>query len=208
MSIQLPPDKEMSSFALPSAAPLHRFSVEEYHRMAEAGAFRPDARVELLDGWIVDMNRISVSHRYVVQQAFEALSRILPRGWIIFTQQPIVLSTSEPQPDLMLVRGSNADYKDRHPGPDDVGLIVEVADSSLAIDRGEKRSIYAAAGIPHYWIVNLLDREVESCAGPIPQKGAEPACYEKNEVLETAGSLPLILDGRQVSTIAVGELFP
>lgn len=208
MSIQSPPDKQMSSFALPSAAPLHRFSVEEYHRMAEAGAFKADARVELLDGWLIDMTPIGISHCYVVQRTFEALSRILPPGWIIFMQRPIVLSASEPQPDLIVARGNNDDYKDRHPGPDDIGLIVEVADSSLAVDRREKRSIYAAAGIPHYWIVNLVDREVESCAGPIPQKGAEPVRYQKHEVIETSGSLSLILDGRQVSTIAVAEFFP
>jgi Uma2 family endonuclease len=208
MSIQDPPDKVASPITLWAAAPFHRFSVEEFHRMAEAGAFKPDSRVELLDGWLFDMNPIGISHRLVVQRAFRVLSQVLPAGWDLLMQQPIVLPTSEPQPDLTVIRGNSDDYKDRHPGPGDVGLIIEVADSSLAVDRREKFSIYAAAGISHYWIINLVDREVEICAAPMPQQGAEPASYRQRAVVETDGSLPLILDGRQVCTTEVAELFP
>lgn len=205
MSIQELPITSAERPSLP--IPVHRFSVDEYHRLAESGFFAPDARVELLDGWIVDMTPIGTSHRFTVQQIYRIILNQLPAGWDAFMQQPITLSTSEPESDVSVIRGSNADYKQRHPGPADVGLIIEVADSSVTIDQ-EKIRIYAEAGIPRYWIIDLVKRAVECHSLPVPRRGKQAATYDQREFIDAGGSLALILDGREVATIKVADVLP
>lgn len=189
------------------AIPVHRFSVGEYHRLAESGFFAPDARVELLDGWIVDMTPIGIGHRFSVQEVYKIVLKALPAGWDAFMQQPVTLATSEPQPDIAIVRGANSDYQDRHPGAADVGLIIEVADSSLAVDHS-KQSIYAAEGIPRSWIVDLVHRQVECHSAPTTERAGKPAAYDRSEIIGAAGLLPLILDENQVGTINVADILP
>jgi Uma2 family endonuclease len=141
-----------SEMSLPAP---HRFTVDEYHRMGEAGIFHEDDRVELIAGEIVEMAPIGSDHAWVVAR----LTRLFERGsgdLIVWSQNPIVLSDEdEPQPDLALVKPMPELYRKAHPGPDDVLLVIEVADSSLAYDRGEKLARYAMAGIPEVWIVDL-----------------------------------------------------
>ena len=96
----------------------------------------------------------------------EALATRLSQLWYVRIQAPITLSDGEPEPDLALVRGDRRDYLQHHPGPGDVVLVVEVADTSLARDRGIKKQTYAHAGIPAYWIVNLLERQIEVYTEP------------------------------------------
>jgi Uma2 family endonuclease len=187
---------------------VHRFTVEEYHRLAEAGCFVNSKRVELLDGWIVDMNPIGPPHSFVVYQADDVLSSLAPTGWAVFSQRPITLATSEPEPDVVVARGTPADYKRRHPGPADIGLVVEVADSSLAVDRTQKIPIYAAAMIPCYWIINLIDRQVEVHSQPQLSHSGELPTYGQRRVIDESGSLALTLDGREVGSLRVVELFP
>ena len=98
--------------------------------------------------------------------ARRALEQILPEGWYVHSQDAITLATSEPEPDVAMVRGDRRAYVDHHPGPKDVALVVEVADASLQRDRGFKRRLYAQAGIPAYWIVNLVDRVLEVYTEP------------------------------------------
>ncbi len=118
----------------------HRFNVKEYYRMAETGVLRPDARVELLDGQIMDMSD----------------------RWLVLSQHPVRLDEhSEPQPDVLLLRPIQDDYTNRLPRPDDVYLLVEVSDSTLSLDREEKLPLYGRAGIVEVWIVNLVDQTVE-----------------------------------------------
>ncbi|WP_076344624.1 Uma2 family endonuclease [Paludisphaera borealis] len=109
-------------------------------------------------------------------------------------------SRSEPEPDLSIVRGDIDDYTDRHPAPADVGLIVEIADSSLARDRGEKRDLYARAGVPAYWIVNLVARQVEAHA--LPVGGAYPPAT----ILAEDQTIDLVLDGQSLGRIDVADL--
>jgi hypothetical protein len=141
-----------SEMSLPAP---HRFTVAEYHRMGEAGIFHEDDRVELIAGEIVEMAPIGTDHSWVVTR----LTSLFEKGrgdLIVWSQNPIVLSDEdEPQPDLALVKPRPELYRKAHPGPDDVLLVVEVADSSLAYDRGEKLARYALAGIPEVWIVDL-----------------------------------------------------
>jgi Uma2 family endonuclease len=113
---------------------------------------------------------------------------------------------SEPEPDVSVVRGRRRDYADRHPGPEDVALLVEVADTSLERDRGWKKRIYAAAGIPCYWIVNLIDGQVEVHAQP--SGPGEQADYAAHQVYRRGDRIPVVLDGAEAGTIAVDDLLP
>ncbi|MBI4953002.1 MAG: Uma2 family endonuclease [Myxococcales bacterium] len=141
--------------------PVRRFTVDEYHRLGAAGVLGEDDGVELLEGWIVPKMVHNPPHDNAVELADEALRPWLPPGWRVRIQSAIRALDSEPEPDLAVVRGSARGRHGRHPEPDEVALVVEVADTSLERDRGAKARIYARAAIPCYWIVNLVDRQVE-----------------------------------------------
>src|SRR5205809_4820442 len=114
----------------------HRFNVKEYYRMAETGVLRPDARLELLDGQIIDMSPIGPFHGGVTKRLNRLFTRLGEGRWVVAVQDPVHLDEhSEPQPDLMLLKPVSGDYTNRHPGPDDVFLLIEVSDTSLAYDR-------------------------------------------------------------------------
>ncbi len=140
--------------------PVRRFTVDEYHRLGELGILAPEESVELLEGWIVEKMNHRPAHGYVVGLLTQSLFRSLPHGWIGRCQLPITTMTSEPEPDLAFVRGVHSDYRTRHPSGNEVNLVIEVADTSLQKDRS-KASIYASAGVKEYWIVNLVDCQLE-----------------------------------------------
>lgn len=140
----------------------HRFSAEDYHRMAETGVLRPDARVELLNGQIIDMSPIGPFHGGLVNRLIRLFTTLSGGRWLVSAQNPIRLDLhSEPEPDLMLLQPEPGDYTRRHPQPGDVFLLIEVSDTTLALDRGEKLSAYGRAGITEVWIINLVDETIE-----------------------------------------------
>ena len=144
-----------------SATP-HRFTVEEYYRMGEIGVLKPDARVELLDGQIIDRMPIGPFHGGTVKSLIELFSEVAKRRYLVSAQDPVRLNDrSEPEPDLMLLKPRADKYKSRHPKPEDVYLIIEVADSTLQFDREEKIPAYGAAGIAEAWLVNLPEQKIE-----------------------------------------------
>jgi Uma2 family endonuclease len=184
----------------------YRLGLDQYHAMIDAGILTADDAVELLDGWLIRTMPIKPPHRRATERAFAALVRIIPAGWYATMQQPITTGDSEPQPDVSVVRGTTDDYPDRHPGPADLGLIVEVSHSSLADDRGFKRAIYARAEVRIYWIVNLVDRQVEVHTEP-SGPGDSPG-YARREVFGPDAEVPVILDGREVGRVAVRDVLP
>ncbi len=130
--------------------------------MAEAGILPPDARVELLEGQIVDMFPIGPFHSGVGTRLHTLFGRAGGERWIVRSQYPVHLNDgSEPQPDLALVKPREDFYVERHPQAEDVFLLVEVADSSVRFDREEKLPVYARAGIVEFWLVNLVEKVVE-----------------------------------------------
>jgi Uma2 family endonuclease len=144
------------------APTLHRFTADEYHRMAELGFLAPDARVELIEGQIHDMSPIGPNHSAVVMQLTEIFSEHRKKRWIVSVQNSVRLDLhSEPEPDLVLLKRAQDFYRSHLPAPDDVLLLVEVADSSLDFDRRKKLPIYARAGISEVWIVDLQDSVIE-----------------------------------------------
>ena len=126
---------------------LYRFSVAQYQRMIEFGILTPEDRVELLENWLVLKTPSNPLHDSTLQPMLRPLLRVLPSGRDLRIQAGVTLTDSQPEPDFAIVRGSAADYENRHPGPADVGLVIEVADSSLLRDQRDKTRIYARAGI-------------------------------------------------------------
>jgi Uma2 family endonuclease len=148
------------------AAVTRRWTREEYDRMIAAGVFAPGERVELMDGEILEMAPQGTAHVAAVCLANEALRRIFGAGFVVRVQHPLAPdASSEPEPDLSIVRGSPRDYLAFHPATAD--LIVEVSDTSLEYDRDRKGIVYARAGVQEYWIVNLGDRCVEVYRDPV-----------------------------------------
>jgi Uma2 family endonuclease len=146
---------------------LRRWTVAEYHRAAEAGVFDPEERLELIDGEIYRMSPQKGPHATGSTLAEEALRAILPAGHLLRIQKPLTLGVEgEPEPDIAIVRGRVRDFARRHPTT--AVVIVEVADSSLDFDRDQKAKQYARAGVPEYWILNLIDRVLEVYRDPDP----------------------------------------
>ena len=178
----------------------HRLTVEEYERIGE---LLDDPRVELIDGYVVAKMPKSPEHSWTTESLREALKSRLPPGWTWHKEDPVRMPAyDEPEPDIAIVRGSNADYKHRHPEPADVALLVEVSDTTLSIDRGIKRSIYAREGIPVYWIVNLVDRQVEVYTDP-GQGG-----YASRQDFKPGQQVPVVIAGQPLAPIAVDDILP
>ena len=130
--------------------------------MAETGVLRPDARVELLEGRIIDMSPIGPFHGGVTNYLVEVFTAAARGRWRTSVQNPLHLDDdSEPQPDLMLLQPAADFYRKRHPVPQEVFLLVEVSDTTLEFDRGEKLPAYGRAGVAEVWIVDLNHRAIE-----------------------------------------------
>ena len=168
-----------------------QFTVDDYYRMAEAGILGEDDRVELIEGEIVEMTPIGSHHAGIVDRLTALLSRALPtRAANVRVQNPIRLTNlSEPQPDLTLLRPRSDFYTGAHPGPADVLLVIEVADTSLDYDRDVKLGVYASAGIPEVWIVNLSADNVEVYAQPSANGYASQRVARRGQTI-TPASLP------------------
>src|SRR5262245_60729806 len=137
-----------------------RFTRTEYERLIEAGMFRPDERLELLAGILVVREPQGSRHATAIGLVQDALRACFGSGWVVRVQMPIALDDeSEPEPDLAVVPGGWRDYEATHPAR--AALLVEVSESSLGQDRGDKAGLYARARVPEYWIVNLASRSLE-----------------------------------------------
>jgi Putative restriction endonuclease len=187
-------------------ASIARFSVARYQRMIETGILTAEDKVELLEHYVVLKMPRNPRHDSTIQHMLEKLFASRPSGWSLRVQSALTLSDSQPELDFALVRGSAADYAHRHPGPNDTGLVIEVADSSLLRDQRDKTRIYARGGILAYWIINLVDQRVEvytQPSGPIPVPS-----YGSFQVYQPGDAIPLVLDGNAVGVLAAADLLP
>ena len=149
---------------------LRRCKRAEYERLVDLGLFQRDP-VELIGGQLVVAEPQGSYHATAVGAADDALRAALPPGWIVRAQMPVALDDeSAPEPDLAVVPGTRADYRESHPSRP--ALVLEVADSSLDFDRQHKGSLYARGGVEDYWIVNLIDRVLEMYRDPGPEPWA------------------------------------
>ena len=143
------------------------FTVAEFERMGEAGVFTKDARLELIEGEIIEMSPIGSRHAACVSFLNRFLNRAVGDIALVSVQNPIRLNDfSEPEPDIALLRLRDDFYRDAHPTPADVLLIIEVADTTLAYDRQVKMPLYAKAGVAEVWIINLTEEQIEIYAEP------------------------------------------
>lgn len=187
-------------------AAIATFSVARYQRMIETGILTPEDKVELLENYVVLKMPRDPAHDGTIQLVSEALGPAIPRGWRLRVQSTVVLTDSQPEPDFAVVRGDARAYLARHPAPADVGLIVEVANTSLLRDQRDKTRIYARGGIPCYWIINLVDRHIEVYTQP---SGPTPApAYNAFQAHRPGDAIPLLLDGTVVGPIPVADLLP
>jgi Uma2 family endonuclease len=174
--------------------------------MARAGILTADDRVELLEGWLVPKMTKYRPHSRCTRRTRLALERLLPPGWYVDTQEPVTTIDSEPEPDIAVIRGDDADYPDRQPGSTDVPLVVEVADSSLRTDRGMKKRLYARAGIPVYWIANLAERKFEVYIDPTGP-AARPD-YRQHQDYGLEDQIPVVLYGEEIGCIPIRDMLP
>ena len=179
---------------------VRQFSVSEYQRMVEIGILTTNDRVELLEGWIINKMPQNPPHRGSVGRVNRWLGRILPTDWTLTCQGPITLSDSEPEPDITLARGEEGTYDARHPQPADIGVLMEVGDSTLLSDRRYKGELYAKAKIPEFWLINVVERKIEVYTKPRGSK------YQKKIEYTEKDTVPLILDGVLIADILVSEL--
>jgi Uma2 family endonuclease len=178
----------------------HRFTVAEYHRMAETSMFAPEARVELIEGEIIDMPPIGSPHAGTVDYLADVLKLACGRRAIVRTQNPIFLDLhSEPQPDIALLRPRPDFYRSSHPTPADIFLIIEVTDTSLTYDTQIKLPLYALYGIPEVWLADIPNRRFTVHRNPT-RTG-----YEDVQTLTDLSAVtPLLLPG---VTVNLTDLF-
>ena len=199
------PDVRANGF--PPAA-LYRLSVEQYHDMIRQGILKDGDPVELVEGVLVLKMTKNPPQTFATQSLRDLLPRLLPPGWFVDDQEPVTTQDSEPEPDISVVRGDRRHYleQDRHPGPQDTALVIEVSDSSLHVDETVKLRAYARASTPIYWIVNLVDGRVQVYTDPTGP--ADEPTYGQRLDFGPADQVPVLLDGQEVGRIRVGDLLP
>lgn len=145
----------------------YRLTVDDYHKMAEAGILREDERVELIRGEIINKAKISSQHAAGVTRISSLFHPVLRGKYILSVQNPVNIDThSEPEPDLAVCQWSDDYYALRHPIESEVLLVIEVSDSTLEYDLTVKKSLYAEAGIPEYWVVDVKGKQVHRFTNP------------------------------------------
>jgi Uma2 family endonuclease len=187
-------------------ARLRRFSRAEYERLIELGIFQPGEPIELIGGELMVAEPQGAAHYTAIRKTAKALEAAFGPGWEIRTQGPVGLDDdSEPEPDVAVVPGSPDDYGRAHPSRP--VLTVEVAESSLVIDRRHKGSLYARAGLPDYWVLNLIDRVLEVYREPVADSTAPFGWrYARGEVLDVSARVAPL--AAPTSAISISQLLP
>ena len=181
-----------------------KFTLDQYHKMIETGVLMSGEPYELLEGHLVHKMSRGSPHDWAVQVLTKRFVRMMSDDWDVRSQCAITLPAgSEPEPDVAVVRGKT-NYRDHHPGPAEIGLLVEVSDSSLLIDRHDKGRIYARERIPVYWVVNVIDKVIEVYTQPAGSGDA--AAYTKRDDYPVGTTVPVVLDGNTVGTIPVADV--
>jgi len=179
----------------------YRLSVAQYDQLARLGILTKSDRVELIEGILVEKMTKNERHLATTYLIHRFLSDTLPQGWFAVTEFPIRLSRSEPEPDVMIVRGEITNYFKRKPNAGDVALVVEVSDSSYAEDR-VRRHYYAQSGVVLYWIANIPARRIEVYSDPSGNDYRTRRDHGWEDVVE------LVIDGQTVARLAVADLMP
>lgn len=187
-----------------SHATFHRVTIDKYHEMIAKGVLGEDDPIELIEGYMVTKMSRSPEHDFALTAVTTRMYRMVPQTFTVRAQCAATIQDSEPEPDLVVARGDETLFRHRHPGPADTAFVVEVSASSLAYDRIDKARVYARAGIPVYWVVNVIDKQIEVFTQP-SGPGAAPA-YARHDVYAIGTSVDVVLDGNAVGTIAIADV--
>lgn len=161
-----------------------RFRVEDFRRMTEVGILPEESGWEIIDGYLIDKMSIGSRHASTVKRLNRKLSLLIGDRAIISVQDPIHIDEyNEPEPDIALLNLREDFYAESHPTPEEVLLVIEVADSTVEADRTIKKTLYAEAGIAEFWLVNLKENTVERCS--LPKNGN----YRLAEILESGETI-------------------
>ncbi len=190
----------------PPPFPVRRFTVEEYHQLIRKGILNEDDPVELLEGWIVPKMPRNPPHDVAINKAQKVFLGHLSPGWELRVQSAITTENSEPEPDFAIVPSPPERFLHHHPKPEDIAVVIEVADSSLAHDREAKGRLYARARIPLYWVINLVDSQVEIYSRPSGPE-TNPG-YRRREDYNINDSAPLVIAGQEIAQLNVRDLLP
>lgn len=200
-----PPPAASELESVPSAeilGGLYRMTVEQYERLVESGALDGQP-VELMSGLLVTKMGKKPPHVVACEALRDLLLPLIPRGWRLAIEAPVrIPDFDEPEPDLAIVRGTRDQYQDRHPGSNEIELLIEVAETTLARDRGDKQRAYARGGVPVYWIVNLVDGQLEVYTCPTPLG------YRDRVVLTADSPAPVLIGDLEIGRIAVSAFMP
>ena len=182
-------------------AKVRLWTVDEYHRMIAVGVLAPEERVELIEGQIIPMAAKNPPYAATNLCAADHLRQVLTGQAVVRIQDPIQLSKySEPEPDIAIVQLDSRKYIDHHPAPTEIFLLIEVADTTLAFDCGQKADLYAKAGIADYWILDVNDRQVYVLRAPTPEGYHQETVFSSGSVL-----FPLAFPEVEVS---LQQIFP
>lgn len=185
---------------------LWRMSVKQYHAMIRAGVLTDDDPVELLEGWLVQKMPKNPRHSTALHYTRRLLDKLLGDRYYVEPQDAITLRDSEPEPDIVVARGTAEQFQTRYPGPGDVLLVVEISDSTLRRDRSTKKRVYAHAGIPIYWIVNLVENQIEIYSEPQPR--AKEPDYRLRKDYDLLAVIPVVIEGEVMGTFNVHDIIP
>lgn len=188
-----------------SLEPTTPITVKQYHALIDAGELKDDDPVELLEGVLVFQMPKKPIHWIITRRLRRILEQMSLTGHFIHSQDPITTLESEPEPDIAIIEGEEDDYLENNPPPEKVKLVVEVSDTTLEHDRGIKRRVYARAGIPIYWIVNVGKRVVEVYSQPTGTD-RNPR-YLKCLLVQVSDQVSVKIGRKVVGMISVSELF-
>jgi Uma2 family endonuclease len=198
--IQAPPRTE-------TGLKLYRLSVRQFEKMIDAGVLDQGPRVELVGGVLLERMTKNQPHNYAVGQLADGLRSLVPAGWFVDEEKPSEIDRwSRPEPDIAIIRGKRADFRQRSPQAKDHGLVIEVADTTYTKDKGTMWRRYAAARIPCYWIVNLAAKRIEVYTDPAGK--GRSAGFRKVQNYGGDEHVPVILEDRELGRIAVRDVMP
>lgn len=187
--------------------PVWRMSVYDYQRMIEEGILTDEDHVEFLEGVMVPTMPKNPAHAVMVGCLQDILAKLLPRGWHIRVQDSLTLDHSVPEPDVCVVKGERRAYLAHHPTAVNVSIVIEVSDLSLESDRQLKQRVYARNGLAEYWIVNLVDRQIEVYTR-LTTDDAAASTYQDRRDYRATDELPLRIGGVDLGSIPVASILP
>ncbi len=185
---------------------VRRFTVEQYHRMIDAGVFVGAPKCELIRGFILEKPVPGPPHSKSTARLLRRLPPLFPEpDWFVEIQDSITLPDSEPEPDFCAATGPESKYDARHPGPKDLVLVVEVSDSMAAFDRGAKLALYAENKIVQYRIIDVNERRVEVYTEP---RGGKSPGYRSRTDYTPSDDVPVVVAGRTLGSVPAADLLP